>query len=245
MKPQPWKAPPAIVILIKSVQLEQWNPNLVAPPLPTYRYPGLLFVGKGSEGSGKSSQLFLLYRWLKSEGYSVYSPEWSSSALVKETARRAQKRHLFTPTTLSLLQATDFADHTERNIMSPLKAGAIVLADRYVYAAFARDVARGCKRNWVREVYKFAVKPTAAFFFRTPLDVAINRISSSRPELKFYETGVDMDGVDDEEESFNIFQGKILREYDQMVNEFGVTVVDGTQPISFSNTRGAKIAADI
>ena len=196
-----------------------------------HRYPGRLFVVEGTDGSGKSTQLALLYQWLKSEGYSVFFSEWNSSPLVKDTTRRAKKRRLFTPTTFSLLHATDFADRTERDIIPPLKAGAIVLADRYIYTAFARDVARGCDRAWVREIYKFAVKPTVSFFFRAPLDVAIERIASSRPTLKFYEAGMDMDWSDDEEESFKIFQGKILDEYDHMVNEFGLTAIDATQSI--------------
>jgi dTMP kinase len=196
-----------------------------------HRYPGRLFVVEGTDGSGKSTQLSLLYQWLKSEGYSVFFSEWNSSPLVKDTTRRAKKRRLFTPTTFSLLHATDFADRTERDIIPPLKAGAIVLADRYVYTAFARDVARGCDRAWVRELYKFAVRPTAAFFFRAPLDVAIDRIASARPQLKYYEAGMDMGWADDEEESFKVFQGKILDEYDRMRSEFGLTVIDATQPI--------------
>lgn len=196
-----------------------------------HRYPGRLFVVEGTDGAGKSTQLSLLYQWLKSEGYSVFFSEWNSSPLVKDTTRRAKKRQLFTPATFSLLHATDFADRIERNIIPPLKAGEIVLADRYIYTAFARDVARGCDRAWVREVYKFAVKPTAAFFFRAPLDVAIGRIASARPQLKFYEAGMDMDWADNEEDSFKIFQGKILDEYDHMVNEFGLTVIDAIQPI--------------
>lgn len=196
-----------------------------------HRYPGRLFVVEGTDGSGKSTQLLLLYQWLKSEGYSVFFSEWNSSPLVKDTTRRAKKRHLFTPTTFSLLHATDFADRTERDIIPPLKAGAIVLADRYIYTAFARDVARGCDRNWVREVYKFAVKPTVAFFFRAPLDVAIDRIVSGRPQFKFYEAGLDMEWATDAEDSFRIFQGKILNEYDHMVNEFNLTVIDGNQSI--------------
>ena len=186
---------------------------------------------EGTDGSGKSTQLTLLYQWLKSEGYSVFFSEWNSSPLVKDTTRRAKKRRLFTPTTFSLLHATDFADRTERDIIPPLKAGAIVLADRYIYTAFARDVARGCDRAWVRDLYKFAVKPTAAFYFRAPLDVAIERIASARPQLKFYEAGMDMGWSDDEEESFKIFQGKILDEYDSMRSEFGLTLIDATQPI--------------
>lgn len=195
------------------------------------RFPGKLFVVEGTDGSGKSTQLSLLYQWLKAEGYPVFFSEWNSSPLVKDTTKRAKKRHLFTPATFSLLHATDFADRMERNIIPPLKAGAIVLADRYIYTAFARDVARGCDRDWVRKVYSFAVKPTLAFFFKAPLQVAVNRIISARPNLKYYEAGMDMGWSDDPEESFTTFQGKILEEYDRMVDEFGLTPIDATRSI--------------
>lgn len=196
-----------------------------------HQFPGKLFVVEGTDGSGKSTQLALLYQWLKAEGYPVFFSEWNSSPLVKDTTRRAKKRRLFTPATFSLLHATDFADRTEHDIFPPLKAGAIVLADRYIYTAFARDVARGCDRAWVRKIYSFAVKPTAAFFFRAPLDVAVERIISARPQLKYYEAGMDMEWADDEEESFKLFQGRILEEYDRMVDEFGLTVIDATRSI--------------
>jgi len=196
-----------------------------------HRFPGKLFVVEGTDGSGKSTQLSLLYQWLKAEGYPVFFSEWNSSPLVKDTTKRAKKRHLFTPATFSLLHATDFADRTERDIIPPLKAGAIVLADRYIYTAFARDVARGCDRAWVRKVYTFAVKPTVGFFFRAPLDVAIDRIVSGRPLLKYYEAGLDMGWSDDPEKSFTVFQGRILEEYDRMVDEFGLTVIDATRSI--------------
>lgn len=196
-----------------------------------HRFPGRLFVVEGTDGSGKSTQLALLYQWLKTEGYPVFFSEWNSSPLVKDTTRRAKKRRLFTPATFSLLHATDFADRIERDIIPPLKAGAIVLADRYIYTAFARDVARGCDRQWVREIYKFAVKPTMAFFFRAPLHVAIDRIVSGRPQFKHYEAGMDMEWADDEEESFKIFQGKILDEYDRMIEEFDLTLIDATRSI--------------
>lgn len=200
-------------------------------PYGRHRFPGKLFVVEGTDGSGKSTQLMLLYQWLKAEGYPVFFSEWNSSPLVKDTTKRAKKRHLFTPATFSLLHATDFADRTERNIIPPLKAGAIVLADRYIYTAFARDVARGCDKAWVREVYKFAVKPTIAFFFRAPLDVAIERITSGRPHFKYYEAGLDMGWSNNHEESFTIFQDKILQEYDGMVSEFGLTLIDATRSI--------------
>lgn len=206
-----------------------------------HNFPGKLFVVEGTDGSGKSTQLALLYQWLKAEGHPVFFSEWNSSQLVKATTRRAKKRHLFTPSTFSLLHATDFADRIERDIVPPLKSGAIVLADRYIYTAFARDVARGCSREWVREVYRFAVKPTVAFFFRAPLDVAIDRIMSGRPELKYYEAGMDMGWSDDAEESFKSFQGKILEEYDRMVDEFGLTVIDATGSIEAQQREMRKI----
>jgi dTMP kinase len=208
-----------------------------------HRFPGELFVVEGTDGSGKSTQLALLYQWLKAEGYPVFFSEWNSSPLVKATTRRAKKRKLFTPSTFSLLHATDFADRTEKDIIPPLKAGAIVLADRYIYTAFARDVARGCDRTWVRDMYKFAVKPTVAFFFRAPLDVAIDRIISARPNLKFYEAGMDMDWADDEEESFKIFQGRILDEYDRMVSEFNLTLIDATRSIEAQQREMRRIVS--
>jgi dTMP kinase len=208
-----------------------------------HRFPGKLFVVEGTDGSGKSTQLALLHQWLKAEGYPVFFSEWNSSPLVKDTTRRAKKRRLFTPATFSLLHATDFADRTEKDIIPPLKAGAIVLADRYIYTAFARDVARGCNRAWVRDMYKFAVKPTVAFFFRAPLKVAIDRILSARPSLKYYEAGMDMEWADDEEESFTIFQGKILEEYDRMVSEFNLTVIDATRSIEAQQREMRRIVS--
>ena len=208
-----------------------------------HRFPGKLFIVEGTDGSGKSTQLQLLYQWLKAEGYPVFFSEWNSSPLVKSTTRRAKKQQSFTPTTFSLLHATDFADRTERDIIPPLKAGAVVLADRYIYTAFARDVARGCDPRWVRQIYNFAVRPTTAFFFRAPLEVAFDRILSGRPSLKYYEAGLDMDWSDDAEESFKIFQGKILDEYDKMVDEYGLTVIDATKKIELQQQQMRKIVA--
>lgn len=208
-----------------------------------HRFPGKLFIVEGTDGSGKSTQLQLLHQWLKAEGYPVFFSEWNSSPLVKNTTKRAKKQQSFTPTTFSLLHATDFADRTERDIIPPLKAGAVVLADRYIYTAFARDVARGCNPRWVREIYNFAVRPTVSFFFRAPLEVAIDRIISGRPSLKYYEAGLDMGWTDDAEESFKIFQGKILDEYDKMVDEYGLTVIDATKSIELQQRQMRKIVA--
>ncbi|MGD0921123.1 MAG: dTMP kinase [Terriglobia bacterium] len=206
-----------------------------------HRVPGKLFVVEGIDGSGKSTQLMLLHQWLQAEGYGTVFSEWNSSPLVKETTRRGKKRQMLTPATFSLIHATDFADRMEHNIIPLLKAGAVVLCDRYIYTAFARDVVRGMDPKWVRELYSFAVKPTGAFYFRVPLDVAMKRILDGRTGLKFYEAGMDLELADEPEDSFRIFQGRILEEYEKMVPEFDLTVIDATFPIEEQQTQMRQI----
>src|SRR3990172_8034516 len=170
------------------------------------RFPGKLYVVEGIDGSGKSTQLSLLEQWLRAEGYGVVFSEWNSSPLVRDVTRRGKKRRMLTPGTFSLIHATDFADRIEQNIVPLLKAGAVVLCDRYIYTAFARDVVRGMDSGWVRGLYSFAVKPTGAFYFRVPLEVAMDRLLSGRSGVKFYESGMDMGISDDPEGRFRLFQ---------------------------------------
>jgi len=195
------------------------------------QYPGKLFIVEGIDGSGKSTQLTLLAQWLRSEGHLVVFSEWNSSPIVRTTTARGKKRKLLTPMTFSLIHATDFSDRIERDIVPALKAGAIVLADRYVYTAFARDAARGVNRAWVRALYRFATVPTMAIYFRTPLDVALYRILSGRPKLKWYEAGMDLNLHSDVTEAYKIFQRRIQEEYEHIVREFGLAVMDATRPV--------------
>jgi dTMP kinase len=197
----------------------------------THKFPGKLFIVDGIDGSGKSTQLKLLHSWLESQGYPVFLTEWNSSQLVKQTTKEGKKKKTLTPTTFSLLHATDFADRMAYQILPPLKAGMIVLADRYAFTAFSRDVVRGVHPAWVRKVYNFAVKPDVAFYFKVPLPVAIERILSGRSKLKFYEAGMDLGLSTNQEESFKIFQGMILKEYDRMIDEFSFKVIDATLEI--------------
>ena len=134
--------------------------------------------------------------------------------------------------TFSLLHATDFADRLLYNIVPPLKAGMIVLADRYAYTAFARDATRGVERRWVRELYSFAVRPDLALYFRVPIDVSLDRLMARRVKLKFYEAGMDLGWSTNPVESFRLFQGKVLDEYDRMVEEFGLEVIDAAGSIT-------------
>jgi dTMP kinase len=193
--------------------------------------PGKLFIVEGIDGSGKSTQLDLLRKWLIGQGYCVAFSEWNSSPLVKATTKKGKKKQMLTPASFSLIHAADMADRLERQILPALKAGAIVLADRYIYTAFGRDVARGVPPNWVRKVYAFAVEPTVAFYFHVPLEESLRRILGGRPKLKYYEAGLDIGLSDDPYESFSLFQGRILDEYDKMVDEFGLTEIDATLPL--------------
>jgi dTMP kinase len=134
--------------------------------------------------------------------------------------------------TFSLLHATDFADRLLYKIIPPLKAGMIVLADRYAYTAFARDATRGVDRQWVRELYSFAVRPDLSLYFRVPIDVSLDRLMARRVKLKFYEAGMDMGWSANPAESFRLFQGKVLNEYDRIVEEYGLGVVNAVGSIT-------------
>ena len=206
-----------------------------------HNFPGRLIVVEGIDGSGKSTQLSLLHKWLESKGYGVVFSEWNSSPLVKDTTKHGKKKKMLTPATFSLIHSTDFADRTERSILPLLKAGAVVLCDRYVYTAFARDVARGMDCQWVRELYGFAVKPAIAFYFRVPLETAIHRLLDARDGFKFYEAGMDLDLSDDSVESFRMFQSRILAEYEKMIPEFGLTVIDATMPVEAQQAHVRRI----
>ena len=203
--------------------------------------PGKLIAVEGLDGSGKSTQIYLIKRWLELEGYKVAFTEWNSSTLVKEATRKGKKRQLLTPTTFSLIHSTDFADRYERQILPLLRSGYIVLADRYVYTAFARDAVRGCDRNWLRKLYSYAYPPDITLFFKVPLTVALKRILEGRPQLKYHEAGMDLGLSANPYESFKLFQGMIYREYLGMVKEFGFTIVDGNTSPEIQQEKLRKI----
>jgi dTMP kinase len=196
-----------------------------------HKYPGRLIVVEGIDGSGKSTQLNLLKTFLESEGYDVSYTEWNSSPLVKDTTKRGKKKNLFTPTTFSLIHATDFADRHERSILPPLQAGLIVLADRWAYTAFARDAVRGCDPAWLRNLYDFATRPDLMLYFRVDIDTSVARIMGGRMQLKYHEAGMDLGLSQDPIQSFRLFQSKVLEEYDRITEEFGLTVIDAKRSV--------------
>ena len=208
-------------------------------------YSGKLIVVEGIDGSGKSTQIRLLNRWLISRGYSVFFTEWNSSALVRNTTKQGKKKDLLTPTTFSLLHATDFADRHQDVILPALKAGMVVLADRYVYTAFARDAVRGVDPQWVRDIYSFAAKPDLVFYFRVPIQTSLKRIAGARAKIKYHEAGMDLHLSSDLQTSFKLFQGRVLEEYDRLTREYGFHVVDATLTIEAQQEEVRRAALDV
>jgi len=207
------------------------NKNKIKKNIPT---KGKLIVVEGIDGSGKSTQLRLLEKWLISRNIPVFFTEWNSSETVKQITRKGKKRGSLTAITFSLLHATDFADRYERNILPLLHAGYVVLADRYVYTAFARDIVRGCNPTWVKKIYEFAIKPEIVFYFKVPIDIAVDRILAGRPTLKYYEAGMDLNLSNDPYESYRIFQSRIIEQYESLSLSENFTIVDGTMEIEES-----------
>jgi dTMP kinase len=208
-----------------------------------HRHPGALIAVEGIDGSGKSTQIYLLKRWLELNAYRSFFTEWNSSSLVKKATKRGKKEHLLTPSTFSLIHATDFADRYERQIHPLIRTGFLVLADRYIYTAFARDTARGCDPDWLRNLYGFAEAPLLTFYFRVPLDVSLNRILSGRPQLKYHEAGMDLDLDPNPYKSFELFQGMIMNEYEKMVEPHGFHVIDATKSIEDQQVELRRIVA--
>jgi dTMP kinase len=207
-------------------------------------FPGRLIAVEGLDGSGKSTQIYLLKRWLELEGMRVFFSEWNSSTLVKAATSKGKKRELLTPTTFSLIHATDFADRYERQLVPLLRAGYIVLCDRYIFTAFARDVVRGCPPSWVRGNYSFAALPDLTFFFKASLETSLNRILEGRPELKYFEAGMDMGLSADPRESFRIFQGRLLEQYLAMSTEFQFLVMDANQRVETQQSLVRQLVAE-
>lgn len=193
-------------------------------------YEGLLVVIEGTDGSGKSTQIELLKRSIEDQSYGVMVSEWKTSKLIAEVIDDAKDRNLLNATTFSLIYAADFADRLENQIIPALKAGFIVLLDRYTYTAFTRDVVRGQDIEWVKKLYDYAPEPDLVFYLDMPVDVLLKRIIGTTG-LNYYESGRDMGFSTDFYKSFEIYQNKCLAQYNEMAKEYGFITIDGTKPI--------------
>ena len=209
-----------------------------------HNLPGTLVCVEGIDGAGKSTQIALLRDWLKSIGQDVIFTEWNSSCLISDTTKLAKKKNMLSPRTFSLLHAVDFADRLKQIIDPALKAGFIVLADRYAYTAFARDVARGVDRNWIRSVYDFAIKPDLSIYFDINPKTSMERICSNRAP-KFYEAGMDLKLSNDPYESYMIFQSRVVLEYQSMVEEYGLMKLDANDSIHSKQLQIRKMLTQV
>ena len=188
------------------------NENDSSKPLERVRheYPGKLIVIEGTDGVGRSTQTELLKNWLAVEGYGVTVTGWKSSLLISNVIEKAKSKNALNTITFSLLYATDLADRLNSIIIPALKAGLMVICDRYYYTAFARDVVRGADPQWVRKLYGFAVEPDLVFYLKMPLDPLLRRIITTRGSLDFYESGRDIGMSTDLYQSFKLYQSQIM-----------------------------------
>ncbi len=209
--------------------------------LPGMDLPGLagkLIVIEGTDGVGRSTQINLLKPWLEQEGHAVIDTGMTRSELAGKGLKRAKEGHTLGRITQSLYYATDFADRLEQEIVPALRAGFVVLTDRYIYSLMARALVRGIDSGWISNVYRFALKPDAVFYLRISLDDLIPRMVFSRG-FDYWESGMDLHPSEDMYESFCKYQTALLGQFDRLAEEYRFEVIDGTQNIQrvFSQLR--------
>jgi dTMP kinase len=200
------------------------------PYLPLDEYPGKLIAMEGTDGVGRTTQLQLLREWLEVKGYGVIETGWTRSALMQPTIEVAKASNTLNKLTFVLLYATDFADRLEKEIIPALKAGFIVLSDRYIFTALARAGLRGVDRQWLRSLYGFAIAPHLTFYLKVDVDTLIGRVLAARG-MDFWESGMDLKLGDDIYDSFRAYQNKLLREYSSMADEFNFRNIDARRSI--------------
>ncbi|BDC18929.1 dTMP kinase [Acidianus sp. HS-5] len=189
---------------------------------------GILIAFEGIDGSGKSSQASLLKDWIEMKR-DAYLTEWNSSEWIHDIIKEAKKKNLLTPITFSLIHSTDFTDRYEKYILPMLRTGFVVISDRYIYTAYARDSVRGVEIDWVKKLYSFAIKPDVTFYIRVPAEVALERIKKARRNIKPQEAGYDVFTNLPAEEGFLKYQSMILDAYDKMAKEENFVVIDGNK----------------
>ena len=189
---------------------------------------GKLIVVEGTDGVGRSTQVALLREWLEVQGSSVVETGWTRSKLVGPAITDAKAGHSLNPLTFALLYACDFADRLEGEILPALLAGSIVLSDRYIYTAFARDMARGLSAAWVRKLFGFALVPDLVFYLKIDLAHLVPRVLRAR-RLNYWEAGVDLCLGTDLYDNFVRYQGRLLAAYDEMSSEYGFHTLDATR----------------
>lgn len=200
------------------------------PYNPLKELEGKLIVLEGTDGVGRSTQIQLLRRWLEDEGYAVSDTGLHRSPLTQVGLEAAKNGHTLSPLTMSLFYATDFADRLENQIIPALKAGFIVLSDRYFFSVIARDIVRGADPDRARSIYGFALKPDIVIYMRSDVESLVARLVHGRG-FDYWESGMDIRCADNIYDSFITYQGKLIEQFDKMSDEFGFVNIDATRPV--------------
>ncbi len=204
--------------------------GVVLPEMRLENLPGKLIVIEGTDGVGRSTQIQLLKPWLEQQGRAVVDTGMTRSKLAGKGIKQAKQGHTMGRVTLSLFYATDFADRLENEIIPALRAGFVVLTDRYIYSLMARASVRGIEPAWVRNVYRFALVPDAIFYLRIGVDELIPRVVFSTG-FDYWESGMDLHPSEDMYESFRKYQTALLAQFENLVEEYQFKVIDATQDI--------------
>lgn len=226
----------------------RWPLSRLDPANPSawshHSFPGVLVAVDGVDGSGRATQLDLLAVWLQMHGFGVVRSSWNSSKLVAKTIAEARRQRSLTPLTYSILHATDVAERQETEIIPALRAGYVVLADRYVYTAFARDVVRGVDRDWLFNLYGFAIRPDLAIYLQIDAETSMGRVMGIAGEATAEEAaeGASIRGAI---ESFRQFQDQVVNEYDRLVSPFELVAIDASQPVRAQQQHIRQLVTDI
>lgn len=200
------------------------------PYKPIGEMPGKLIVLEGTDGVGRSTQIELLRSWLEKVGYAVSDTGLRRSPMTQPGLDAAKLGHTFSPLTMGLFYATDFADRLENQIIPALKSGFIVLSDRYFYSIIARNVVRGSDPQWSRKVYGFALKPDMIFYLKANISTLVSRIVHGRG-FNYWEAGMDVHGASNLYDSFCAYQTCLIEQLDQMIAEFGFITIDANRSV--------------
>ena len=192
---------------------------------------GMLIVIEGADGSGRSTQIGMLVDWLEGHGHDTLQVGLKCSTLVSEELAEAQKGNILSRTTLSLFYATDFADQLENSIIPALRAGAVVLADRYIYTLMARDLVRGMDEEWLKNIYGIAPVPDAVYYLNVTPENLIQRTFAKNFALDYWESGMDLGLSRDMFDSFIKYQGLMHQQFMRLQKTYGFTVIDGNRPV--------------
>ena len=210
----------------------------IGPSLPGVKpgeLTGRLIVIEGADGSGRSTQIRRLVDWLEASGHATTQVGLKRSNLASEELESAKNGNILNRTTLSLFYATDFADQLENIIIPSLRAGFIVLADRYIYTLMARDMVRGLDEDWVKSLYSIAIKPDAVFYLKLPSEKLIQRNLMKNRTLDYWESGMDLGLSLDMFDSFVQYQQLMANKFDEYRKSWGYTTIDADQSMNGLN----------